>query len=286
MTTRGPDDAAATQASADDVQVAANDTEPNDGTSFQDGSTQGAMSDDDDASEDAATTGAGEDDADDVDASEGSSPKLQRKLREAAEAKKRLTELESKLPELEQAAKAFQTLLSHPNPGELLKQFKAFGGDTQAPDDTLDRIIPQDAYGFDAETKKGLDAYVKDAFGRLVATLKSDIAPMAKEIGVVKTQREGQEWSALTESLGPGIGKWESAAKKAAREHGIPLKKALAFVSDGEAFRVKEAKQAASAAAARMTPTLDTTRSRNGTKPKRPLALNFNAFMEQVQNRR
>ncbi len=263
----------------------ANDAEPEGLEPSQDGSIRGAMSSqaDDDTDVD-AVEGVGDDEGDDGE-SEGFSPKLQRKLKEGAEARKRLSDLETKFAEAEQQAKAFKYLLEAPNGPELLKQFRSGqGGEAAAAPSIEEDFIPAEDFGFDQETKKGLDGYMKAALGRFVSVLERKLQPVVAEVGQVKSQRVASEWSGLAKEYGE-IDRWKPAYDKF-RANGMSPKAALAAASEGEAMRRPAAQKAASAEAQRLTrPTL-TGRSQGGVRPRTNVETNFLKFLEQDAKRR
>lgn len=273
------DDATATQQRADDG-------EPGDGTSSQDGSIGAGMSSEavDDTDDGASGGSAGDDDGDGGDGS-SFSPKLQRKLQQGAEAMKKLAEVETQLATFKTQAQALETLLTHPNGEELLRNFRTGTAKGDAPQAGVDEFIPKDDFGFDSETKKGLDAYIKSAMGNLVASLKRELQPVVQEVGNVKAQRVGAEWSELTKVHGEGIGKWKAAAEQASREYQIPLKKALAMVSEGEAMTMRAAKAEAARQAEQRLPTMPESRGNKGAVgAKRVLASSFADFLERTKN--
>lgn len=265
-----------------------NDHEPEGGTPSQDGSIGGGMSSQE---VDDTDDGAADESADDGNEGDGESasfsPKLQRKLKQGAEAMKKLSALETEIGTLRTNSQALETLLKHPNGLELLKQFRTGQGATDATQDAVDDFIPKDLFGFDPDTKKGLDDYMKSAMGGMVASLRRELQPVLAEVGSVKTQRTQAEWSELTKAHGEGVGKWKAAAEKASRELNIPLKKALAFVSDGEAMTMRAATKAAAGQAAQRLPTLTDSRGKMGAKGgQRVLATTFADFLEKTKNNR
>ena len=266
----------------------ANDAEPGSGTDSQDGSIGEGMSSQVIDDTEGVPADDGEADTDGDDGGDSQQPsKLQRKLREGAEARRRLAEVETELGTLRQQAAAFETLLKHPNGPELLKQFRTGNGTTEAATGEADyeQMIPKDSFGFDPETKQGLDSYMKAAFKEMLGGLKRELQPVMREVGSVKTQREQAEWGDLTKQHGEGISKWKAPAEKAARDYGIPLKRALAMVSDGEAMTMRAAKAAAASQAAARLPAMSDSRGRVGAaKNGRVMATSFADFLEKTKN--
>jgi hypothetical protein len=262
------------------------DREPKDGTSFQDGSIATGMSSDSvDDTEDGAADGSGDDGDDEGGDANGGSPLLQRKLKEGAEARRKLSELEQEMAGLRTQAKAFETLLKHPNPGELIKQFRVMeGGEGGSFEATP--VLPKKDYGFDPEVQKGLEAMLQDALGGMMSRLKGELAPVIKEVGAVKTQRESAEWNSLATKHGEGIGRWKTAAEKLARETGMPLSRALMAVSDGEAATMKAKAKEAAAKAATRVPEITQSRGKMGTRSAAPVATSFAQFLEMSKNKR
>lgn len=286
MTMRDAANADATEPLAHPGSGAADDAEPEGLEPSQDGSIGGAMSSQaDDDTPEAPAEGVGDDDDDDGE-SDAFSPKLQRKLKEGAEARKRLSDLEKKFAETEQQANALKFLLEAPNGVELLKQFRSGqGGEAAAAPSIEDDFIPAEDFGFDQETKKGLDGYVKAALGRFVSVLERKLQPVVAEVGQVKSQRAESEWSGLAKEYGDGIGKWKSQYDKF-RANGMSPKAALAAASEGEAMRMPAAKKAAAVQSAALTKPLLTGRGSNGLRPKNPVATTFQAFLEAQRMRR
>lgn len=285
MTTRDPNTTATTDDAASS-SVYADDHEPGDGTSSQDGSIGAGMSSEGvDDTDGGAEGGSADDENDDEGGKSGLSPKLQRKLKERAEAMRKLSEAEARISTLETQSKALETLLTHPNGEELLRNFRAGTASKQSPQESVDEFVPKDDFGFDPETKKGLDAYIKSAFGSLVASLKREMQPVVQEVGNVKAQRVNAEWSELAKTHGEGIGKWKAAAEQASREYGIPLKKALAMVSEGEAMTMRAQRAAANRQAEERLPTMPDSRAKgSAVGSKRVLATSFADYLEKTKN--
>lgn len=265
---------------------AVNDTEPEGIEPSQDGSIDEGMSSQgvDDTDGD-AEDGSGEDGGDDSEAGSKLSPKLQRKLQEAAQARKKLSELEQRLAQSESYATAFETLMKHKDPAKAIQGFRELMGGSAAPADDVDDLVPQGDFGFDADTQKGLNAFAKALTGNLVSKIREAMQPIAQEVGNVKTQRTNAEWGELVKAHGDGIGKWKAQAEKTSRDLGVPLKKALAFVSDGAFATMRAAKAAAAAQAAERTPTLAQNRGRTGIGKAKVMASSFAEYLAKTQGK-
>lgn len=263
---------------------AVNDSEPEALESSQDGSIDEGMSSQGvDETDGAAEDGSGEDDGDDSEAGSKLSPKLQRKLYEAAQARKKVSELEQRLAQSESYATAFETLMKHKDPAKAIQGFRELMGGSAAPVDDVDGLVPQGDFGFDADTQKGLNAFAKAFAGNLVSNIREAMQPIAREVGNVKTQRANAEWGELVKAHGEGIGKWKAQAEKTSRELGVPLKKALAFVSDGAFATMRAAKAAASARADERTPTLAQARGRTGVGRAKVMASSFADYLAKTK---
>lgn len=285
MTTRDAANADATDTLGHPGSGAADDAEPEGLEPSQDGSIGGAMSSQaDDDTPEAPAEGVGDDEDDESEA--GFSPKLQRKLREAAKARQELSTLQGKVREFEQIASAFEAVINAPNPAQLIQAVREARGMKQsAPQDLTEDLIPKEDFGFEPDVKKGLDAYWKSAMGGLIAKLEDKLQPMFAEVGHVKSQRAESEWSGLAKQYGEGIGKWKSQYDKF-RANGMSPKAALAAASEGEAMRMPAAKAAAAKQSESLTKPLLTGRGSNGLRPKNPVATTFQAFLEAQRMRR
>jgi len=197
--------------------------------------------------------GASDDEVDDAGEAAKDVPGLQKKLREAAKARKALQAAQEENARLRAQADAFQVLLKNPNAEQLLRDLRKngmlpganSGSDSQAePAD----FIPKSDYGFEEKTDQGLRRMLNDGLGAMLSKLKSELAPVAQEVNISRESRREAEWKSLVKG-NPQLDKYKTDAYALAQSKGLGLDEALLLASKGKSALLNGSAKAAAVAA-------------------------------------
>lgn len=175
---------------------------------------------------------------------------VQKRLREAAEARKEAAKLREQHAEFERQRAGMAAILRSKNPAQMLEMLQAeFGtpATEQAPGERF-AYQPSKPLQMAPEAQTALSEVLNDFAEQMEARwnrrLESQTKPLAEKVGRSEVLVRDQEWSQVRAKYGTGADAWRKDTEDL-MGRGMPLDKAIMAASDGKAYRLLEQRRAA-----------------------------------------
>lgn len=167
---------------------------------------------------------------------------VQKRLREAAQAKKEAERVNGEVAELRAQMAGFQKLLSMKNPAAVIDAIREQYGikvdAAEEPERPAFVFKPSKALAKDPEADKELRELFSELGSQLMTAVRGEVSTATRPLAETSRKSEAlvrdQEWGRIVSRHSPKIDQWRAKTEAFAAEKGVTLDEALLIVSKGE----------------------------------------------------